>query len=441
LVLVRGLQVVESELYQRAITAHGAVMVLACLVPGAPAALDYLSHGRDDEEEIRQNTVLRASLVFYWCGLAVLVWAMLAGKLDHGLDLWSSYCARTRLAVLGFGSGMLLTGLSTALFSFRSVHRILSSLNGPQSACSLRLVDWFLCLGGIVHLLVLPLWGCALLLVLLEQLTGVVVFDPAGGGDPKLLAHLFWAYLRPAVVASVLPVIGWVSDLVGLGQDPDSWRYRAALYLGMGCSMLGCLTWGSHLIAAGQSHLVATLFSFMSLMLLLLCGGILVLWLGALGRAGPPRPSVATGWTLRLLALAWLVGLPFALLRTNEQLSGTLFATAGVHALGMGVMGAIALLGTESRLSQPRPRAGSGRTAQVAGLAIAVSVEVLLWSELVAGAAGATGCALTDSSRWASLVRVSAWAAVCGGLIVTGWGVYGARVVLARRLRGPKPGY
>src|SRR5947199_4665902 len=104
----------------------------------------------------------------------------------------------------------------------------------------------------------------ALLLIIVERVTGLGIYDPALGGDPLLFQHLFWFYSHPAVYIMILPGMGIVSEVIPCFSRKNLYGYTAVALSSFGIACLGFLVWAHHMLVAGISLYAAVLFSFLS---------------------------------------------------------------------------------------------------------------------------------------------------------------------------------
>jgi cytochrome c oxidase subunit 1 len=372
----------DSVRGDRAFTLHGLVMVFLCLVPGIPLALGRLLLPATKESEAR-SWLGFASLAFYWIGALLLIVVATVSKLRTGIGFVAAYSARGSPIVECLTGALLLLGLSSALTAQELVGR------GRRAAGPGRMppLAWLLGLTGIVHWLALPVLAAGLALMLVERFAGVGVFDPALGGDPMLLRQLFWFCVQPLVLVSVLPAIGVLSELANVGGTRSG--YAPVVYSALVIAILVFLTWGKHLVISGQSELVSALFSSMSLLLVLPCLYLVRVLAEAFAQTG--IRSVSSLWgalALWLLGIAVLAGVPLGLPRLGQELYGTSFAAAELHAFGIGA-GVLALVGG---LHHFWPcigaRSYSGTLAGLGWVLTFVGVNLMLGSEFVAGLRG-----------------------------------------------------
>jgi cytochrome c oxidase subunit 1 len=403
----RGL--IESGLYDRAMTLHAIVMVFLGLIPGIPFALGrLLSPVLLSREFCIARSWIWTSLCSYWAGAVLIVASVTMGRLDTGLCYVVAYSSGHSKAVIGVTCGVFLVGLACAIhgFGFVAAAQRFYSRHRDNGLSALAIL---VCMSVIAQVLVLPIQGCTLALMLAERFGTAKVFDVSRGGDPLLLRHLFWFYVQPAVMASILPAIGVVSHILDRhavqGRRHDPPIIHSALVL----TILGFTTWGIHLIGTGQSPLMSALFSAVSLVLLVPMSVPFPIWFAHLRRGFPEDRAAlifALG-TMILLAFGAFAGLAMSMLGVNAVLSGTYFEVGHLHFIG-GAVGTMALLGgmhcAGSTLAPGRPQ--TWRTVAAALLFLSGLLTTFVM-QLIMGSQSPLPIHYGNSQRFRGLIRLS----------------------------------
>ncbi|MEX0877160.1 MAG: cbb3-type cytochrome c oxidase subunit I, partial [Phycisphaerales bacterium] len=210
----------ETQLYNRAFTLHGAVMVFMFIVPSIPASLGNfflpIMVGAKDVAFPRLNLL---SWYIYVFGALFGVLSILLGGVDTGWTFYTPYSTTTdadhwrvvlmvsAAFILGFSS--ILTGLNFVV----TVHK----LRAPGMGWfDMPLFIWAIYATAIIQVLATPVIGITLLLLVFERLMNIGIFDPAMGGDPVLYQHFFWFYSHPVVYVMILPGFGIISELLAV---------------------------------------------------------------------------------------------------------------------------------------------------------------------------------------------------------------------------------
>lgn len=257
---------VSADTYNRLFTAHGVIMVFFFLVPVVPAVLGNfalpLMIGAKDLAFPRLNLL---SWYLFVCGTLVGLYAMLSGGVDTGWTFYTPYTTRsTHYNVTVVLFGIVLTGFSSILTGLNFIVTI-HKLRAPGLTWwRLPMFVWTLYATSFIFLLGVPVLAMALILVIVERLTGLGIFDPDLGGDPLLFQHLFWFYSHPAVYIMILPGMGVVSEVIPCFSRKNLYGYTAVALSSFGIATLSFLVWAHHMFVSGISMYAAMIFSLLS---------------------------------------------------------------------------------------------------------------------------------------------------------------------------------
>jgi len=227
-----------SQIYNRAFTLHGAIMVFMFIIPAIPAALGNfflpIMLGAKDVAFPRLNLM---SWYIYLFGCTFGVLSILLGGVDTGWTFYTPYSTTTdadhwrvvlmvmAAFILGFSS--ILTGLNFVV----TVHK----LRAPGMGWfDMPLMIWALYATSIIQVLATPVIGITLLLLVFERLFHIGIFDPALGGDPVLYQHFFWFYSHPVVYVMILPGMGIISEILAVHSRKHIFGYRAIAFSSLG---------------------------------------------------------------------------------------------------------------------------------------------------------------------------------------------------------------
>ncbi len=366
-----GQRFAESGIHEKIMVLHAAVMIYLGLIPGMLLAYAYLFVPELIENGKRRGMGLNwASLSLYWLGAALVVGSILLGRIQKGFVFIAAYKAVGSGPVIAFAFGVLSVGLACAVTGFRVLAalrpRHVHESRFDSAACASKLF----CITGITHALVIPVQLLTVILMLLERLGLTRSFDPAHGGNPVLLQHLFWYGVQPILLASVLPAMGVLSQIVlskvSASQVANSGIVNSALAL----TIMGFLTWGGHLVNGYESPFMAVMFSCANLLLLIPALLPVPIWLAGLRRIEirANAPSLFAMCAIMLLGLVLVTAIPLGMLGTNVYLHGTYYEVGFLHYFGLAVCGMSMLAG----MHYASPTLATGRTSSRLGYASCV---------------------------------------------------------------------
>jgi cytochrome c oxidase subunit 1 len=335
--------IVNEDVYNRAFTAHGVLMLFFFLIPAVPAVFgNFLIPMMIGAKDLAFPKLNLASWYVFIVGGIFGVWALLAGGLDTGWTLYPPYSTRSSQApgVVPGVIGVFISGFSsimTGLNIMVTVHK----MRAPGMTWGrLPLFVWSLYATSLIQLLGTPVVAITLFLTAVEKVTQIGIFDPAIGGDPLLFQHLFWFYSHPAVYIMILPGMGVVSEVITCFSRKNIFGYHAVAWSSMGIAVVGFMLWAHHMFVAGISFYSALLFSFLSMLVAVPSAIKVFNWTGTLYRGSITfqAPMLFGLGFIVLFTIGGLTGLFLATLGTDIHLHDTYFVVAHFHFVMVGGM-------------------------------------------------------------------------------------------------------
>jgi cytochrome c oxidase subunit 1 len=331
--------IMDAATYNQAFTLHGAVMVFLFIIPAIPGAIGNfvlpIMLGAKDVAFPKLNLL---SLYLYWTGAIFTLSSLVTGGLDTGWTFYVPYSATTGGAVIKVTLGVFILGFSSILTGLNFIVTV-HKLRAPGvSWFRLPLLVWALYATSVVQILATPVLGITLVLLMMERVLHIGIFDPALGGDPVLFQHFFWFYSHPAVYIMILPGMGIISEIISVHAKRRIFGYKAIAFSSMAIALIGFLVWGHHMFVAGQSHMAATIFSFLTFLVAIPSGvkvfnWLLTLWRGSIKYTTPMLFALAF---MFLFTIGGLTGLFCGMLSVDMHIHDTYFVVAHFHYVMMG---------------------------------------------------------------------------------------------------------
>lgn len=327
------------DMYNRAFTLHGAIMVFVVLVPSIPASIGNfvlpLMLGAKDVAFPKLNLL---SFYIYVFGALFMIYTLLAGGIDTGWTFYTPYSAQSGSAVISALLGAFTLGFSSILTGINFMVTVHKMRAPGMTWRKMPLMVWALYATSLIQVLATPVIAITLALLLFERTMGIGVFDPALGGDPVLFQHFFWFYSHPVVYVMILPAFGVISETVSVHSRKHIFGYTAIAASSVSIAAIGFLVWGHHMFVSGESEFSATLFSLITFGVAVptaikVCSWIATLWRGKIIYNTVMFYTLGFLW---IFTIGGLTGLFLSTLATDIHLHDTYFVVAHFHYVMMG---------------------------------------------------------------------------------------------------------
>ncbi len=332
--------ILSADLYNKAFSMHGVIMVFFFLVPSIPATLGNffvpIMCGAKDLAFPRINLL---SWYLYVIGGIIALSVLAMGGIDTGWTFYAPYSSfssntNVTLAIMG----VFVAGFSSILTGFNfivTVHR----MRAPgMTWFRLPLFIWAQYATSLVMILGTPVVAVTLLLIALERTLHLGIFDPKIGGDPVLFQHLFWFYSHPAVYIMILPGMGVVSELVAAMSRKQIFGYGFVAASSLAIAILGFLVWGHHLFVSSQSIYAGMVFSIITMLVAVPSAVKTFNWAATMykGSISWESPTFFIIGFMGLFLIGGLTGLFLATMGLDIALHDTYFVVAHFHYIMVG---------------------------------------------------------------------------------------------------------
>ena len=331
-----------ADMYNKAFTMHGQIMVFFFLIPSIPAVLgNFLIPMMIGAKDLAFPRINLLSWYIYVAAGILYLYCLMTGGVDTGWTFYTPFSSQfSNTHVVEAGMAIFIVGFSSILTGLNfvvTVHR----MRAPGMTWSrLPLFVWSHYATSIIMLLGTPIIAITLLLVVLERTLNLGIFDPTRGGDPVLFQHLFWFYSHPAVYIMILPSMAVISEIVPCFSRKRVFGYTFVAASSIAIAAIGFLVWAHHMFVAGISLYSALVFSFLSFLVAVPSAIKVFNWTATMykGSIHFDTPMLYALGFIGLFTIGGLTGLFLASLGIDMHVTATYFVIAHFHYVMVGGM-------------------------------------------------------------------------------------------------------
>jgi cytochrome c oxidase subunit 1 len=331
-----------ADTYNKVFSMHGIIMVFFFLVPVAPAVLgNFLIPLMIGARDVAFPKINLFSWYLFVTGGLIELCMMVFGGVDTGWTFTtplSTHYLNTN--VVAAAMGIFVAGFSSILTGLNFIVTIHRMRAPGMTWFRLPLFIWSYYSTAIIFVLATPVIAIALVLVVLERLTGIGVFDPTKGGDPLLFQHLFWFYSHPAVYVMILPGMGVMSEVVACFCRKRVFGYTAVAFSSVAIAVFSFFVWAHHMFIMGISTYSALVFSLMTMLVAVPSAIKIFNWSTTLykGSISFDTPMLYALGFIGLFTIGGLTGIFLASLGLDIHVTETYFVVAHFHYVMVGGM-------------------------------------------------------------------------------------------------------
>jgi len=330
----------SAEMYNRAFTMHGVIMIFFFLIPSIPAVLGNfcipLMLGTKDVAFPRLNLM---SWYVFMIGASLMMYTLISGGIDTGWTFYPPYSSiYSNSQVTIAGVSIFITGFSSILTGLNFMVTIHTMRAPGLTWFRLPLFIWAHYATALIMVLGTPVIAITVLALAFERTLQIGIFDPKLGGDPVLFQHMFWFYSHPAVYIMILPSMGVVSELIANMTRKRIFGYAFVAFSSLAIAVFGFLVWGHHMFTTSQSMYTGAVFSLISYAVAIPSAIKIFNWTATIykGSVSFDTPMIYALAFLGLFTIGGMTGLFLAALGLDIHLHDTYFVVAHFHYVMVG---------------------------------------------------------------------------------------------------------
>jgi cytochrome c oxidase subunit 1 len=328
--------------YNTLFTMHGLIMVFWAVTPIAIGA--FGNYTIPLMIGARDMAFPRLNMYSFWAFFIsmVLVIASFVVELGAGKAGWTTYPPLSAaVGTPGLGQslvvlGLFVTGAASIMGAVNYITTVIRFRAPGMTWMRMPATVWGLWLTSILNLLFVPVLGSAGLMLLFDRHFGTQFFvtGAAGGaGDPVLFQHLFWIFGHPEVYILILPIWGFVSDMLSFFARKPAYWYQGTIVAMIGVTVLSAVVYGHHMYVSGMAPLLGQAFELLTLSISVPAVVLFLNWLNTLWK-GSIRLEVPMLFALGVVfvfGLGGLTGLYLGTISTDLYLHDTMWVVGHFH--------------------------------------------------------------------------------------------------------------
>src|ERR1700756_5246141 len=284
---------VSPQVFNRLFTMHGTTMVFFM---GMPILFGFANYLVPLMIGARDMAFPRLNAFSFWIsafGGMLLYFSYLGGDGLYGMGSapdvgWFAYAPLTAKV---FSPGhstdywtlsILLSGIGTTGTALNIMTTTICMRCKGMKLTRMPLFVWLMVVTSfLVFVAVSPLTAAQIMLTL-DRYLGAHFFDTQAGGSAVLWMHFFWIFGHPEVYILVLPVFGFVSEMIPVFSRKAIFGYPAMVAASVAIGFISLSVWAHHMFAVGMGPAGNTFFVFSTMVISVPTGIKIFNWLATL---------------------------------------------------------------------------------------------------------------------------------------------------------------
>jgi cytochrome c oxidase subunit I len=229
--------------------------------------------------------------------------------------------------------GLIISGIGTIGAAVNFLATILGMRAPGMTLRKVPFFVWTMIWTSFQILLAIPPLTAALVMIMLDRQLGAHFFDVPNGGSAYLWQHLFWFFGHPEVYILILPVFGFVSEIIPVFSRKVLFGYEFMAAATMGIAFISLGVWAHHMFCVGMGRTLDLFFATATFLVSIPTGIKFFNWLATLygGRIRLQSPMLFAFGFLSMFLIGGLTGIMLAAAPFDFQLSDSYFVVGHFH--------------------------------------------------------------------------------------------------------------
>ncbi|MGD9632374.1 MAG: cytochrome c oxidase subunit I [Pirellulales bacterium] len=229
--------------------------------------------------------------------------------------------------------GLVISGIGTISAAVNFLATILGMRAPGMSLRKLPFFVWTMIWTSFQILLAIPPLTAGLVMIMFDRLLGAHFFDVPNGGSAYLWQHLFWFFGHPEVYILILPVFGFVSEIIPVFSRKVLFGYEFMAAATMGIAFISLGVWAHHMFCVGMGRTLDLFFATATFLVSIPTGIKFFNWLATMygGRIRFQSPMLFAFGFLSMFLIGGLTGIMLGAAPFDFQLSDSYFVVGHFH--------------------------------------------------------------------------------------------------------------
>lgn len=229
--------------------------------------------------------------------------------------------------------GLIISGTGTISAAVNFLATILGMRAPGMSLRKLPFFVWTMIWTSFQILLAIPPLTAGLVMIMFDRQLGAHFFDVPNGGSAYLWQHLFWFFGHPEVYILILPVFGFVSEIIPVFSRKVLFGYEFMAAATMGIAFISLGVWAHHMFCVGMGRTLDLFFATATFLVSIPTGIKFFNWLATMygGRIRFQSPMLFAFGFLSMFLIGGLTGIMLGAAPFDFQLSDSYFVVGHFH--------------------------------------------------------------------------------------------------------------